>query len=281
MVSRFLSGLEDTERQKFTAEIKEFVLEVLYTKYGKISYSNAYLSPRDALPNFNIRIELKNVRTTDGQKIKVSDATIPFSAYFKHHGFPKPGDQIEFIARLAIKNGQEKALKYVNSISYLNSLSQLRMNLKHHDSYDLALWGYLQSVFPTKVVKNQIGNIKSFNSSKQNTLRKTCSYKLRKYINRYLNSDFQELRLSILKQHQIKRYRNIDDESDIIYIQKDKIKNENEVNKIVLEQLKNTFSNLSKNDFCKMYVDEDKTVDLSVPALYESIKASLTSKGDA
>lgn len=279
MASRFLPELKDTGRQNFTAEIKGFILEILYTKYGKISYSNAYLSPEDALPNFNIRIELENVRTADGQKIKLSDATIPFSTYFKHYGFPKPGDQIEFTARLAIKNGQGKALKYVNSISYLNSPSQLRMNLKHHDSYDLALWGYLQLVFPTKVVKNQMGNIKSFNSSWQNILRKTCSHKFQKYINRYLNSTFQELRLSILKQCHIKRYQNIDDDSGIIYIQKGKIKNENEINKVVLEQLKNTFSNLSKNDFCKTYADENKTVDLSIPVLYESIKASLTSEG--
>lgn len=31
MVSCFLPELKDTERQNFTAEIKEFILEILYT----------------------------------------------------------------------------------------------------------------------------------------------------------------------------------------------------------------------------------------------------------
>lgn len=272
MSSRFLPQLKETKRQNFTAEIKGFVLEFLYTKYGKLSQSGTYVSSRDELPNFNIRIELKNIENDAGLKIEVTDATIPFSAYFKHYGFPKLNDRIKFTARLAIQNNLKKAFKYVNSISYLNQKSQLRMNLKYHDYHNFVLLGYLYSTFPIKVIKNQEGRIGKFNSSWNNAFSKKCVYEFQKYTHRYSEQMFQALLLNILQREGFKRYQKIGNEKDIIYVKNNKIIGENEIKKIEFKILKEMYFDLSMKDFCMEYADEKQTVDLSIPILYKLIK---------
>lgn len=269
MVSRFLPNLKTTKRYKYNARISGFVLEILYTKYGNISFADKY----NRIPNFNIRIELDKVRNAKDQKIKVADSTIPFSTYFKQYGFPKIGDVISFTAKLAVKDTETKAFKFVNSIKYSEqSKRKLGITLKHKDSYNFALWGYLQAKYPTKIVRNQEGKIELSSLSIENSpFRVECSDKLYRYINRYGQQLYHKIRLDILEQLDIKQYQSLKNESDIIYIRNNSIITKENVNKEIIEKI-SELGYLNKQNFYQKFSNMNHVIDICVPWIYKKME---------
>lgn len=272
MATRFLSGLENGERQTFTADIEGFNVEILYKDNGYMSCDLTHYDDMfHNLPEFNLRVRLSNIKAGD-HHFDVQDATIPLGKQFIGQGLPNIGDKISFISRPATQNEFAKAFKYVNNVKYLNENIRPVVQNQRTD-YDLLGYLVTERMFDTQFVRNQHGEIRKTITNRIKSLIDDSKRRYLRKIKHQRDQKLMTLELKIFQKENIQKYRNTNNSNDEIYIQNGKIIDQDTVLMIIVQNLKERFGQETKQQFCKEFANDDHTIDTSTLALWKTIHA--------
>lgn len=272
MVTRFLPELENGERQKFTAEVEGFNIEILFKNNGYMSYDPTHFDDMyDNLPNFDLRVRLSNIKSDD-YHFDVQDATIPLGKQFNELGLPNIGDHILFTSRPATQDGLIKAFKYVNNVKYLNEDIH---PVIQDQQIDFELLGYLivERMFDIQFVRNQHGKIRKIGINRIKPLIDYCKKRYLRKIKHQRDQKLMMVESDIFQKENIQEYRNTNDCNDKIYVQRGKIIDQDKICLIIAKNLKDRFGQETKQQFCEKFANDNHTIDTSALALRKTIRA--------